>query len=57
MEDTGGEAISIKQLHAKLFLVDRSEAIIGSAELTGSGVEGKLETRVWSNNPALISDI
>ncbi len=57
VEEMGGEAITIKQLHAKLYLVDRREAIIGSANLTGSGVEGNLEIGIWSNNPPLISDL
>lgn len=57
VEQMGGEVIPLKQLHAKLYLVDRKEAIIGSANLTGGGVEGNLEVGIWSNNPALISDI
>jgi PLD-like domain len=57
VEEMGGEVIPIKQLHAKLYLVDRKEAIIGSANLTGGGVEGNLEIGIWSNNPSLISDI
>jgi phosphatidylserine/phosphatidylglycerophosphate/cardiolipin synthase-like enzyme len=57
VEEMGGETIPIKHLHAKLYLVDRKEAIIGSANLTGGGVEGNLEAGMWSNNPALISEI
>ena len=57
LKEMGGETILIRQLHAKLYLVDRKEAIITSANLTAGGVEANLETGIWSNDPTLISDI
>jgi phosphatidylserine/phosphatidylglycerophosphate/cardiolipin synthase-like enzyme len=57
VERMGGEVILVKQLHAKLYLVDRKEAIVTSANLTRGGVESNLEAGVWSNNPILIREI
>jgi hypothetical protein len=53
----GGEVILIKHLHAKLYLVDRKEAILASANLTRGGIQGNLEAGIWSNNPVLLRDI
>lgn len=57
VEELGGEAILVKQLHAKIYLVDRREAILTSANLTRGGVEGNFEAGVWSNNPVLLKNI
>jgi phosphatidylserine/phosphatidylglycerophosphate/cardiolipin synthase-like enzyme len=43
VDDMGGEIILIKQLHAKLYIIDRKEAILASSNLTRGGVEGNLE--------------
>jgi hypothetical protein len=57
VEVMGGEIILIKQLHAKLYLVDRKEVIVTSANLTRGGFEGNIEAGIWSNNPCLVSEI
>ena len=57
VEVMGGEIILIKQLHAKLYLVDRKEVIVTSANLTRGGFEGNIEAGIWSNNPCLLSEI
>ncbi len=53
----GGEIIFINQLHAKLYLVDRSEAIVASANLTKGGIESNYEAGIWLNDPKIIKDI
>jgi hypothetical protein len=57
VEVMGGEIILVKQLHAKLYLVDRKEAIVTSANLTRGGFEGNIEAGIWSNNPCLLREI
>jgi hypothetical protein len=57
VEDMGGEVILIKQLHAKIYIMDKKEAILASANLTRGGVESNLEAGIWSNNPPLIREI
>jgi hypothetical protein len=57
VEEMGGEIILLEQLHAKLYVVDRREAIITSANLTRGGFEGNLEAGVWVNSPALMKEI
>jgi hypothetical protein len=57
VEVMGGEIILIKQLHAKLYLVDRKEAILTSANLTRGGLECNIEAGIWSNNPCLLREI
>jgi hypothetical protein len=57
VEVMGGEIILIKQLHAKLYLVDRREAIVTSANLTRGGFESNIEAGIWSNNPCLLREI
>lgn len=53
----GGEVILIKQLHAKIYLVERREATVTSANLTRGGIEGNIEAGIWSNNPVLLREI
>jgi len=53
----GGEVISIDQLHAKLYMVDRKQAIISSANLTRGGAECNYEAGVWLNDPAILRDL
>ena len=57
VEVMGGEIILIKQLHAKLYLVDRREAIVTSVNLTRGGFESNIEAGIWSNNPCLLREI
>ena len=53
----GGEVVLVKQLHAKIYLVDRKEAIIASANLTKSGMEGNYEAGIWLNDPTALKEI
>jgi phosphatidylserine/phosphatidylglycerophosphate/cardiolipin synthase-like enzyme len=55
--DLGGEMVALKQLHAKLYLVDRRQAIISSANLTRGGAENNYEAGIWLNDPVIVSDI
>jgi len=57
IERIGGAIIFISQLHAKLYLVDKKEAIIASANLTKGGIESNYEAGVWLNDPKIIKDI
>jgi sugar-specific transcriptional regulator TrmB len=56
VEEMGGDLIMLEDLHAKLYMVDRREAIISSANLTKSGWEGNLEAGIWINDPAVIKE-
>ena len=47
----------VRQLHAKIYLVDRKEAIIASANLTKSGMEGNYEAGIWLNDPTALKEI
>ncbi len=57
IERLGGVIIFISQLHAKLYLVDRKEAIVASANLTKGGIESNYEAGVWLNDPKIVEDI
>ncbi len=57
IEDIGGAIIFLSQLHAKLYLVDKKEAIVASANLTKGGIESNYEAGVWLNDPIIIKDI
>jgi hypothetical protein len=57
VRDLGGDVFPVKQLHAKLYVVDRKEAIIASANLTKGGIEGNYEAGVWLNDPLVMRDI
>lgn len=57
IKDLGGDIFLVKQLHAKLYVVDRKEAIIASANLTKGGIEGNYEVGVWMNDPMVMKDI
>lgn len=57
IKDLGGEIFLVKQLHAKLYVVDRKEAIIASANLTKGGIEGNYEVGIWMNDPLVMKDI
>jgi phosphatidylserine/phosphatidylglycerophosphate/cardiolipin synthase-like enzyme len=56
VEELGGELLRSEDLHAKLYMVDRREAIISSANLTKSGWESNLEAGIWINDPAVIKE-
>lgn len=57
IKDLGGEIFLVKQLHAKMYVVDRKEAIIASANLTKGGIEGNYEVGIWLNDPLVMKDI
>ncbi len=57
VNDLGGEVILIKQLHAKLYMADRREAIIASANLTRGGIEGNYEAGIWVKDPFVMKEI
>ncbi|MCJ7445414.1 MAG: phospholipase D-like domain-containing protein [Methanotrichaceae archaeon] len=57
ISDLGGETVLVKQLHAKLYIVDRKEAIITSANLTKGGMEDNYEAGIWLNDPLILGDI
>jgi hypothetical protein len=56
VQELGGELIMLEDLHAKLYMVDRREAIISSANLTKSGWEGNLEAGIWIKDPAVVKE-
>jgi phosphatidylserine/phosphatidylglycerophosphate/cardiolipin synthase-like enzyme len=53
----GGEITLVAHLHAKIYLVDRREAIVGSANLTKGGIEDNYEAGLWICDPAAIKEI
>ncbi|MDM7935401.1 MAG: phospholipase D-like domain-containing protein [Methanothrix sp.] len=53
----GGEVVTVDQLHAKIYMVDRREAIVSSSNLTRGGVESNYEAGVWVIDPGAIRDI
>lgn len=57
VEEIGGEIIFINQLHAKLYMVDKREAIVASANLTRGGIESNYEAGIWVNDPKVMKDI
>lgn len=57
VERLGGELISVRQLHAKLYVADRREAIVTSANLTRGGIESNCESGIWLDDPAAVEEI
>jgi hypothetical protein len=57
ISDLGGETILVDLLHAKIYMVDRKEAIITSANLTKGGTESNYEGGIWVNDPIVLRDI
>ena len=53
----GGELVLVAGLHAKIYMADRREAIVASANLTKGGTEANLESGVWINDPSVLRDI
>ena len=53
----GGEVVPVRQLHAKIYLVDEKEAIVTSSNLTRGGMEENYEAGVWLNDPAILKEI
>jgi hypothetical protein len=48
ISDLGGETILVAKLHAKIYMVDRREAIVTSASLTKGGTEGNYEGGIYA---------
>lgn len=57
ISDLGGETILAALLHAKIYMVDRREAIVTSANLTKGGTEANYEGGIWVNDPAVLKQI
>ncbi len=57
ISDLGGETILVALLHAKIYMADRREAIITSANLTKGGTESNYEGGIWVNDPTVLKDI
>jgi phosphatidylserine/phosphatidylglycerophosphate/cardiolipin synthase-like enzyme len=55
--ELGGEVIAVNCLHAKIYLADRREAIITSANLTKGGIENNYEGGIWVSDPTVLADI
>ncbi len=53
----GGEILFVRQLHAKIYVVDRREAILTSANLSKGGIDDNYEAGVWLNDPNVLKDI
>jgi hypothetical protein len=53
----GGETILVALLHAKIYMADRKEAIVTSANLTRGGTEGNYEGGIWLGDPAVLKEI
>lgn len=53
----GGEIVPVGKLHAKIYLVDRKEAIITSANLTKGGLDDNYEAGIWLRDPAILKEI
>jgi phosphatidylserine/phosphatidylglycerophosphate/cardiolipin synthase-like enzyme len=53
----GGVVSFVPRLHAKLYVVDRREALITSANLSRSGIDFSYEAGVWTCNPALVKEV
>jgi hypothetical protein len=52
-----GEVIPVRPLHAKIYMADRRQAIIASANLTRGGLEGNYEAGIWMNDPSVLKNI
>jgi phosphatidylserine/phosphatidylglycerophosphate/cardiolipin synthase-like enzyme len=57
ISDLGGETILVDLLHAKIYMADRREAIITSANLTKGGTQSNYECGIWVNDPIVLKDI
>lgn len=52
-----GDVILVRPLHAKIYMADRRQAIIASANLTKGGFEGNYEAGIWMNDPSILKEI
>lgn len=51
------EVISVPRLHAKVYVADRRRAIIGSANLTPSGLDHNMEYGVLIDDPSVVARV
>ena len=47
----------VPQLHANVYVVDRREALICSANLSRSGMDFSYEAGVWTCNPGIVNEV
>ncbi len=57
ISDLGGEVVLVALLHAKIYMVDRKEAIVTSANLTKGGTEANYEGGIWVKDPVVLNEI
>lgn len=53
----GGSVILVPRLHAKIYMADRRQAIITSANLTRGGTEGNFESGLLVSDPLVLKEI
>ena len=53
----GGTVKFVRELHAKVYVVDRREALICSANLSRSGLDFSYEAGLWTCNPQIMTDV
>jgi len=53
----GGKVKFVPELHAKVYVVDRREALICSANLPRSGLDFGYEAGIWTCNPSILKEV
>lgn len=57
VRNLGGELVFIRPLHAKIYMIDRREAIVTSANLSQGGIDDNYEAGIWLDDPHVLQDI
>jgi hypothetical protein len=57
VKNLGGEVLFVNSLHAKIYMIDRREAIVTSANLSKGGIDDNYEAGIWLNDPHVLKDI
>ena len=57
VNELGGEVVLVAKLHAKIYMADRKEAIVTSANLTKGGTEANYEGGIWVYDPMVLKEI
>jgi hypothetical protein len=57
VKSLGGEILFVHSLHAKIYMIDRREAIVTSANLSKGGIDDNYEAGIWLNDPNVLKDI
>jgi hypothetical protein len=57
VKSIGGEVLFVHSLHAKIYVIDRREAIVTSANLSKGGIDDNYEAGIWLNDPNVLKDI